>query len=81
MCLPATVETFHPSPPIMPRRNVATPTPPPKIRLGSIYLTQRGFDALERLVRFHGHGPSGTIDAVLVEAAADLPDAQTDDIS
>jgi hypothetical protein len=61
-----------PTPAVMPRRTVASPSPPPKDRLGSIYLTRLGMEALTLLVAHHGMGPSGTIDAVLREAAAAL---------
>jgi len=42
---------------------------PKKIRLGSVYLSPIAHEALRRLIQYHGHGPSATIDLVLRNAA------------
>jgi hypothetical protein len=47
-------------------------SPPKKIRLGSIYLSQPAHRALQELIDHHGHGPSVTIDVVLRQAAEQI---------
>ena len=53
----------------MPHRNFRVPK---KVRLGSIYLTQKGYDDLQRLIDHYGEGPSGTIEILIREKGSDF---------